>query len=296
MKSMTTPQWRARKKRSAVSALTARPSEAPKEPARAPALCDAKPNFGATVAGAQGAPGAAEASESPHIPNIANIPDVLGRAVARSGLTHDSFLRALTSGAFGRIVAWSQLDLERLLLAAERMGLDPAGGEIYALPRPEQAQGGQDGQGRRTLTQPPALLVLSVDGWCRVINAHPQFDGMSFLESEANQDGLPEYIECSVYRKDRRAVTRVREYMCEANTGAGAWLTHPRRMLRHRAMVQCARVCFGLGGLLEHEEAQRSGLAGHLGQPQTAASVPPSGRYPLGAQGLKDWLGRAGAP
>jgi hypothetical protein len=45
--------------------------------------------------------------------------------------------------------------------------------------------------------------------------------------------------------------------MYEAHTSQGPWLTQPRRMLRHRAMVQCARTCFGLGGLYEPDEAER---------------------------------------
>jgi hypothetical protein len=51
--------------------------------------------------------------------------------------------------------------------------------------------------------------------------------------------------------------TSVREYMYEAHTGQGAWLTHPRRMLRHKAMLQCARICFGLSGIYDSDEAHR---------------------------------------
>ena len=68
---------------------------------------------------------------------------------------------------------------------------------------------------------------------------------------------MPIYLECTLYRKDRRVATTVREYMSEANTASGAWLTHPRRMLRHKAMVQCARLSFGLGCLYEPDEADR---------------------------------------
>lgn len=229
----------------------------------------------------------------PHVHPSAN--GVLERSVARSGLSHDSFVRALTSGAFSRMVVWSQLDLERLLLAAERAGIDPAGGDIYALPRQWAQQGPSGGA---AASAPPAVLVLSLDGWCRVINAHPQFDGMSFREGDASEDGLPAYIECSIYRRDRRAVTRVREYMCEANTGNGAWLTHPRRMLRHRSMVQCARLCFGLGGLLEHDEAAFApGASGAEGRGQAAkegvrAGARPGLGAPMGAEGLREWLGQ----
>ena len=80
---------------------------------------------------------------------------------------------------------------------------------------------------------------------------------MSFSESDTQQEGLPIFMECTLYRKDRRVATSVREYMSEANTASGAWLTHPRRMLRHKSMVQCARLSFGLGCLYEPDEAVR---------------------------------------
>ena len=143
---------------------------------------------------------------------------------------------------------WFRHDLHRLLLTAERLGLDPLGGEIYAVP------GGPDAAG-------PALLVLGVDGWCRVLNAHPAYDGVEFREgpelpgqlsgAQAGASGgsLPAWVECTLHRRDRRVPIRVREYMVEARTDSPAWQSHPRRMLRHKALVQCARVAFGLAGL-----------------------------------------------
>lgn len=89
------------------------------------------------------------------------------------------------------------------------------------------------------------------------MDSHPQFDGMRLLESESGHDELPLYFECTIFRRDRKVATSIREYMYEAHTGQGAWLTHPRRMLRHKAMVQCARICFGLGGVYEPDEAAR---------------------------------------
>lgn len=143
---------------------------------------------------------------------------------------------------------WSQADLERLLVTAERLSLDPLGGEIYALPR---TSFGLTDTSTNGPPNSPVILALSIDGWSKVINAHPQFDGMRFSESQAQLGGLPLYLECTLFRKDRRVATSVREYMSEANTESGAWLTHPRRMLRHNAMVQCARLSFGLGCLHE---------------------------------------------
>lgn len=180
---------------------------------------------------------------------------VLDRSVARSGLSYDSFVRALLSSALSRLVIWDQTDLDRLLLTAEKLNLDPLCGEIYAVDASSDAEIRQNqnkSSGKKAI-----VIVVSVDGWSRLINSHPQFDGMRLLESEPGHDELPLYFECTIFRKDRKVATSIREYMYEAHTGQGAWLTHPRRMLRHKAMVQCARICFGLGGIYEPDEAQK---------------------------------------
>ena len=171
---------------------------------------------------------------------------VVDRSVQRSGLSYDSFVRLIIQSALSRLSIWSQADLDRLLLLAERLGLDPLSNEIYATEVvPESGK------------KPRIFFVVGVDGWSKIINAHPQFDGMRFVESAPGDDELPQYFECTIFRKDRKVATSVREYMYEAHTNQGAWLTHPRRMLRHKAMVQCARICFGLSGIYEPDEAQR---------------------------------------
>lgn len=199
---------------------------------------------------------------------------VLDRSVARSGLSYDSFVRALIGTALSRLLIWDQADLDRLLVKAEMLGLDPLSGEIYAVDAGsnlsdelgESAGSSNSNSNSNSAIKSPmnsassrrgVVIVVSLDGWSRIINAHPQFDGMKFFESEPGHDELPLYFECTIFRKDRRVATSVREYMYEAHTGNRAWLTHPRRMLRHKAMVQCARICFGLGGVYEPDEAQR---------------------------------------
>ena len=216
---------------------------------------------------------------------------VVDRCVLRSGLSYDSFVRLLIQSALSRLTIWSQADLDRLLMLSERLGLDPLNNEIYAT---EVTQ--ESGKKARI------VLVVGVDGWGKIINSHPQFDGMKFVESAPGDDELPLYIECTIYRKDRRVATAIREYMYEANTGQGAWLTHPRRMLRHKAMVQCARACFGLGGVYEPDEAERvsSALlteANRRSHTASASSTGPISRAmvkPLGTGQLKGWIQRSG--
>ena len=169
---------------------------------------------------------------------------IVERSVARSGLTYEVFVKHLTQTAFAGLFVWSESDLTRLLLSAERLGLDPLNGEIYAV------QGSDD-------PMSPVLLVVGLNGWARMLNANAVFDGMEFIESSETTNGVPDWISCTIHRKDRRVATTVREYLCEVKGEQGAWLTHPRRMLRHKALVQCARVCFGLVGIYDHDEAAR---------------------------------------
>ena len=68
---------------------------------------------------------------------------------------------------------------------------------------------------------------------------------------------MPSWIECTIFRKDRKVALSIKEYFAEARNDQMAWITHPRRMLRHKALVQCARLSFGLAGIYEPDEAMR---------------------------------------
>jgi hypothetical protein len=62
---------------------------------------------------------------------------------------------------------------------------------------------------------------------------------------------------CRIYRKDRSHPTVVTEYLTECRRDTGPWKSHPRRMLRHKAMIQAARLAFGYGGIYDQDEAER---------------------------------------
>jgi phage recombination protein Bet len=97
--------------------------------------------------------------------------------------------------------------------------------------------------------------IVSVDGWVTITNSHPQFDGMEFVD---HQDGKAlSSITCRMFRKDRSKPIEVTEYMSECKGGSPAWQKTPSRMLRHRAMIQCARYAFGFAGIMETDEFQQ---------------------------------------
>ena len=110
-----------------------------------------------------------------------------------------------------------------LLIVANQYGLNPWTKEIYAFP---DRQNG-------------IVPIVGVDGWARILNENPNFDGIEFdLE-------------------DRSKPISVTEYMSECFRDMGPWKTHPKRMLRHKAMIQCARLAFGFTGIYDQDEADR---------------------------------------
>lgn len=87
---------------------------------------------------------------------------------------------------------------------------------------------------------------IGINGWITLINRHPAFRGLSFNESFDENCALPTWIECSIYRSDRDIPTTIREYFCEVRAESETWKKMPRRMLRHKALTQCARLAFGI--------------------------------------------------
>lgn len=120
-----------------------------------------------------------------------------------------------------------------LLIVANQYGLNPWTKEIYAFPDKQNG----------------IVPVVGVDGWSRIINENQQFDGMDF-----EQDN--ESCTCRIYRKDRNHPICVTEWMDECRREpfktregreiTGPWQSHPKRMLRHKAMIQCARLASDL--------------------------------------------------
>ena len=89
-------------------------------------------------------------------------------------------------------------------------------------------------------------VFITVNGWAKLINAHPAFCGIEFSEASELEEGVPLWMGCTIYRTDRIKPIVIREYFAEMKTEHAAWQQMPRRMLRHRAMQQCARLAFGI--------------------------------------------------
>ena len=88
-------------------------------------------------------------------------------------------------------------------------------------------------------------VFIPIEGCSKLLNQHPQFNGLVFNQADTLVEGVPEWIECSIYRKDRAIPTTVREYLTEVRGENTIWQKMPRRMLRHRALQQCVRLAMG---------------------------------------------------
>lgn len=130
----------------------------------------------------------------------------------------------------------SEDEFAALVIVANEYGLNPLTKEIYAFP----ANGG-------------ITPIVSVDGWIRIMNEHPQFDGIEF--NDIQDSGKLIAIEAVIHRKDRKHPIKVTEYLDECQKGTDPWKKWPSRMLRHKALIQGARIAFGFSGIHDDEES-----------------------------------------
>lgn len=120
--------------------------------------------------------------------------------------------------------------LKQLLILAERYALNPLLGQIAI----------------ECNTAQEWHVYISIDGWIDVIWRQEKCTGITFAEAPNYEDGIPIWMECSIYRSDLQLPISVREYFIEVRTDHPAWIQMPRRMLRHKTLQQCARLAFGI--------------------------------------------------
>lgn len=163
----------------------------------------------------------------------------------------------------------SPAEVQAFLIVATQYGLNPITNQIYAFPK----KGGG--------IQP----MVGVDGWLKLANDQDAFDGMDFTYQDSEPDdagnAVPISVTCTVWRSDRSRGHSATEFYEECKRNTPPWKDMPRRMLRHRAMVQALRIAFGFSGIMEKDEAEewqererRTQPAG-AAQPRGTATVLP---------------------
>jgi len=153
------------------------------------------------------------------------------------GMSREQFEGALKATVFPEKGTPAQF--AAFCMVAKQYNLNPLLKEIYAFPA---KSGG-------------IVPIVSVDGWCNIINSNSALDGIQF--EDKLEDGKLIAITCKISRKDRKHPVECTEYMSECKRDVDTWKKWPARMLRHKALIQCARYAFSLSGIYDEDEAQR---------------------------------------
>lgn len=134
-------------------------------------------------------------------------------------------------------------EMMSLLIVADRFKLDPFTKQIFAFS-----------------TRGKVVPIVSVDGWLALLNRQPDYDGLSVEFSndlvEIGGVKLPEYCQVSIHRKSLTRPVVISEYATEVFQPTEVWKKYPRRMMRHKAIIQCARIAFSISGIYDREEAE----------------------------------------
>lgn len=137
----------------------------------------------------------------------------------------------------------SPAEFAAFLLVAKEYRLNPLTREIYGF----RAKSGA------------IVPIVSIDGWLRIINEHPQMDGMEFDDHLDEKDAMYA-VTCRIHRKDRSHPMVITEYMKECMRPTEPWQKWPYRMLRHKSAIQGGRYAFGFAGIYDPDEAERMGI------------------------------------
>lgn len=194
-----------------------------------------------------------------NVRNFKKSPSLMAKFAEKFNVDPNKLMSTLKSTAFRQRNGEPPTDEQMLALmvVADQYNLNPFTKEIYAFP---------DAQSKGIIP------VVGVDGWLRIINSHSKYNGMEFNFSERKvelkglNEPIYEWVECIIHRTDREISTPIREYMVElyrepneknGYVHRGPWQSHPRRMARHKVIIQAARVVLGYAGIYDEDEADR---------------------------------------
>lgn len=198
---------------------------------------------------------------------------LIARLAGRFGVEPNRLLKCLTTQVFKQADGRqpSNEELMVLLLVCENFGLNPFNREIFAF----RGKGGE------------IVPVVSLDGWAKIVRSQKDFNGVTFAFSNNTvkvpgcAQELPEFVECAMRLKGVDEPIVIQEFMVECfNDKSPVWRKWPRRMLRTRAFIQCARLAFSLTGLYDEGEDFAEDFSGMV----ATGSVPPQAQQPAIAQ------------
>lgn len=132
----------------------------------------------------------------------------------------------------------SEAEFVALVIVANTYNLNPLLREIYAFPK----KGGG------------IQAIVGYDGWIRIANDHPQFDGIEFVHIEDGNGNL-KAIEGVLHRKDRQHPTKKMIYLKEFKRNTEPWNNSPHHMLDVRCFCHTVRLGLGVSLGIEDDES-----------------------------------------
>lgn len=137
-------------------------------------------------------------------------------------------------------------ELLALVVTANTYDLNPILKELYAFPK----KGGG------------ITPMVGVDGWVKIMNRQANLDGWECEIFPKETNAKPTHATCTIWIKERSHPVKVTEYFEECKRNTDPWNGSPRRMLRHKAMIQAIRLAFGVSGI--HDEDEARDFSGHV--------------------------------
>lgn len=163
------------------------------------------------------------------------LPDAMEQMAARLSVSQSMLLDTLRGTVFKECNTDAQF--QALVIVSNEYNLNPLLKEIYAFP-----------------TQKGIMPMVAYDGWIRIMNEHPQFDG--FEIEHIIEDGRVIGAEGIVYRKDRSRPIKKTIYLDEFKMNTKPWNEKPSHMLDVRCLCHTVRIAFGVSaGVADDVEA-----------------------------------------
>lgn len=128
----------------------------------------------------------------------------------------------------------SEAQLRMFLEVCKRTGLDPFLKEIWYVPE-------------------KGIIMAGRDGYLRVANEHPAFDGMK-TRVERDDKGIPIKATCTVWRKDRGHPIICEAWYSEYKKSSPVWNQYPSAMISKVAEVLALKRSFAINGVVTEEE------------------------------------------
>ena len=144
----------------------------------------------------------------------------------RLNVTTQTLQRTLMNTVFQKC---TEAEFIALVIVSNAYDLNPILREIYAFPK----KGGG------------IQAIVGYDGWIKIANNHPQFDGIEFVHIEDGNGNL-KAVEGVLYRKDRNHPTKKMVYLKEFKRNTEPWNNSPNHMLDVRCFCQTVRLGLGI--------------------------------------------------